>query len=95
MNELISGKVLAHIVIVAFGALVRALIAHQDKETRTWFGSFTVFATASLTGVLFGLLALQMFPDQIYMGLACTAVGTQMGESGLAFVTKKVKQILS
>lgn len=94
MNEILSGKIIWHVGIVFFGALVRTLIAYQNKETRTWVGSFTVFTISSFTGVVFGLLALQFFPDKVFVGLAITAVSTQWGESGIMFATRRLRKLM-
>lgn len=83
-----------HGVIALFGAITQALIEHRELRSRTFMDFLILIIIGSFTGVMFGLIALNFFPDNQYVSLSITGAGAVMGKEGLAMLSKKLMDML-
>ena len=83
-----------HGVIALFGAITQALIEHRELRSRTFFDFVVLIIVGSFTGVMFGLLALNFFPNNQYISMSITGAGAVMGKEGLSMLSKKLLDML-
>lgn len=80
-----------HGILAIFGGIVHALSAYRKGETRGVLDIFILAIISSFTGVIFALVALNLYPDN-YLTYAIAGVGGFVGVEGLSFVTELIKK---
>lgn len=97
MNEPISSSIVAaHGVLAFFGALTHAASAHRTGQSKTFLDFSILVLMSSFSGVMFSLIGLHLFGDQIYISMAMAGTGGFIGVEGMtyviAFVVNKFKK---
>lgn len=92
MHEPISTThIAAHGGIAIFGALVHALDSHRKGKSKTILDFFVLMVMSSFSGVMFALVALSLFPDQVYATTAMAGTGGYLGVEGMAVLSDFIK----
>lgn len=92
-HDLIStSPVTTHGVIAVFGAVVHALNAQRNGQTKSLVDVLTLTVISSFSGVIFALLGLHFFGEQSYFTLAIAGSGGFLGVEGMGIVVKIVKR---
>lgn len=94
MEQITTAILIKHGVMAVFSALVHALIEYREGKTRTLLDMFIITIISSFSGVMFGLIALRFFPNDVYFSLAITGTGGVMGVEGLRIVTRQIVNVL-
>lgn len=87
--------VMKHGAIAFFGAMVQALIEHREGRSKTLTDFLILTVVGSFAGVMFGLFALNFFPNNLYVSLSITGAGAVLGKEGLKFLSHKILDMLS
>lgn len=82
---------MAHGGIALFGALVHAANAHRNGKSKTLADFCILMVMASFTGVMFSLLALHFFPEQIYLTACIAGTGGYLGVEGMTMLVDRIK----
>lgn len=85
--------ILAHGAIAFLGGLVHALDRHRKGKTRGFGDVMILTVISSFSGVVFGLLALNLFAAG-HLTLAITAAGGYLGVEGLSVIAEKLRDVL-
>jgi flavodoxin len=95
MNEPITtAQVAVHGSLALFGAVVHASKAYRDGKSKTWVDFFTLTIMSSFSGVMFALVGLYFFADQVYLSTAMAGVGGFLGVEGLTLVIDKLRILI-
>ena len=93
--ETVTAQYTAHGSIALFGAIVHALDANRKGHTKSFIDFMALTVMSSFSGVIFALLGLQFFPDQVYFSAALAGTGGYLGIEGMsiaiAFMQKRFK----
>lgn len=79
-----------HGILAVFGGIVHALSAYRRGETRGPLDLLILAVISSFTGVIFALIALNLYPDN-YLTYAVAGVGGFIGVEGMAWITEYIK----
>ncbi len=83
-----------HAVIAFFGAIVHASSAHRAGKSKGFLDFFLLTLMSSFSGVIFSLVAFQVF-DNAYLTLAIAGSGGFLGVEGLTVLAVKLRDALS
>lgn len=89
-----TGQILLHGVLALFGALVHALKSHRSGNSKTLSDILMLTTMASFSGVMFAIIGLQIFEDQVYLSLAMAGTGGFLGVEGMSIVVEKIRELL-
>lgn len=92
-EQLGNTPVIFHGAIAIFGAVVHALKAHRNGQSKTFLDFVTLTVMSSFSGVMFAILGLQLFPDQIYVTLMLAGAGGFMGVEGMVIIIDVVRNL--
>lgn len=84
-----------HGAIAFFGAVVHALDSHRKGTSKTILDFVTLTVMSSFSGVMFALLGLQFFPEQIYFTTALAGTGGYLGVEGMSIIVSMIKKRLN
>lgn len=79
-----------HGILAIFGGIIHALSAYRRGETRGLLDILILATISSFTGVIFALVALNIYSDN-YLTYAIAGVGGFIGVEGMAWITDYVK----
>lgn len=91
---LASSYVLKHAALAVFGGLVHALSAYRSGQTKGISDVVILTVISSFSGIMFALLALHTFPNQVYFTFAAAGAGGFLGVEGLTIMAKKLRDSL-
>lgn len=92
-TELIaSGALAKHGAVAFFGALVHALNAQRNGETKNFIDVVTLTIISSFSGVMFAFIGLHFFSEGSYMTLALAGSGGFLGVEGMTVVVKILRK---
>lgn len=92
-DQLGNTPIIFHGIIAFFGAIVHALKAHRSGQSKNILDFLTLTVMSSFSGVMFAILGLQMFPDQIYVTLMLAGAGGFMGVEGMVIIIDIVRHL--
>ena len=85
-----------HFIIAFFGGLSHAINKHRNGESKTMVDFILLTVMSSFFGVLFGFMAISLYPNNEYLTMAVAGTGGWLGieSSGILFdfVGKKFKK---
>lgn len=84
----------AHGAVSVFGAVVHALNAQRNGETKNFVDVITLTVISSFSGVMFSLVGLHFFGEASYFTLAIAGSGGFLGVEGMGVVVRIVKRSL-
>lgn len=91
MNELSIIAILKYGSVAMFGAIVNAILEYRDGHAKTWMDFFALVIIGAFSGLMFGLLALAIFPvDAVYMHMMFIGAGAVLGREGLKVISRRV-----
>ncbi len=82
-----------HGLIAGFGALAHAINAHRTGKTKGLLDFCLLTIMSSFSGVIFALVALNLFENQ-YITLAAAGSGGFLGVEGLTVLSGKIREAL-
>lgn len=82
--------IVMHGFMALFGALVHAISAHRNGTSKSFLDFALLTMMSSFSGVVFALVAVQVF-DNPYMTLAVTGAGGFLGVEGLSVLSLKLR----
>lgn len=88
MSEPLStAAVTNHFIIAFFGGLAHAINKHRNGESKTMTDFILLTIMSSFFGVLFGFIALSLYPSNEYLTLAIAGSGGWFGieSTGILF----------
>lgn len=95
MKEFFATKyallMLGHALMALFGALVHALRAHRNGSSKTLLDFVALVVMSSFSGVIFALMAIHFFPEEIYISIALAGTGGYLGIEGMGMVIERIK----
>lgn len=94
MTEITTGALVKHGIIAIFGALVHALNAHRNGNTKSLLDILTLTVISSFSGVMFALLGLHFFGESSYITLALAGAGGFLGVEGMGIIIQILKKSL-
>lgn len=95
MHDIVTSTQIAiHGSIALFGALVHALDSHRKGISKTFMDFCILLIMSSFSGVMFALIGVQFFPDQIYLTTAFAGTGGYLGVEGMGLIVAIVKSKL-
>lgn len=95
MPEPITKTYLAiHGALAIFGAVVHAAQAHRNGSSKTLLDFIVLVLMSSFSGVMFSLIGLQFFGDQIYVSMALAGTGGFVGVEGMTLIVEKLRSLL-
>ncbi len=80
-----------HGVLAVNGGIVHALSAYRKGETRGLVDIVILSIISSFSGVIFALIALNLYPEN-YLTYAIAGVGGFVGVEGMSWITAYVKK---
>ena len=83
--------IIKHGVLAVTGGIVHSLSAYRKGETRGLLDIVILSIISSFSGVIFALVALNLYPDG-YLTYAIAGVGGFVGVEGMAWVTDYLKK---
>ncbi len=89
-----ANQYLAHGLIALFGAIVHALEANRKGKTKSFLDFISLTIMSSFSGVIFGLVALQLIPEQSYFTAAIAGTGGYIGVEGMGLLIPIIKNRL-
>jgi hypothetical protein len=92
--EVTSGMLAKHGTVAFFGALVHALNAHRNGDTKSLLDILTLTVISSFSGVMFAFLGLHFFHEGSYLTLALAGAGGFLGVEGMGLIIKILKKSL-
>lgn len=92
--EVTTGALAKHGIVAFFGALVHALNAHRNGETKSLLDILTLTLISSFSGVMFAFLGLHFFAEGSYFTLALAGAGGFLGVEGMGLVIRVLKKSL-
>lgn len=94
-NEAIAASpIVTHGVVAFFGALVHALNAHRNGDTKNAIDVVMLTIISSFSGAMFALVGLHFLGDGSYFTLAIAGSGGFLGVEGMSVIVKVVKKSL-
>jgi hypothetical protein len=90
--EITSGMLAKHGIVAFFGALVHALNAHRNGNTKSLLDIITLTVISSFSGVMFAFLGLHFFAEGSYLTLALAGSGGFLGVEGMTVVIRILKK---
>lgn len=85
---------LIHGLMAFFGALVHASSAHRKGQSKTMLDFVLLTLMSSFSGIVFALIAFQLF-DNPYMTLAVTGAGGFLGVEGLTVLATNLRDVIT
>lgn len=97
MSEPLSTTaVVNHFTIAFFGGLAHAINKHRNGESKTVVDFLLLTIMSSFFGVLFGFLAISLYPNNEYLTMAVAGSGGWFGieSTGVLFsiISKKIQK---
>lgn len=97
MSEPLSTAAVAnHFIIAFFGGLTHAINKHRNGESKTMTDFILLTIMSSFFGVLFGFIAISLYPNNEYLTLAIAGSGGWFGieSTGILFniIAKKINK---
>ena len=89
-----TGALAKHGIVAFFGALVHALNAHRNGDTKSVLDIITLTIISSFSGVMFAFIGLHFFQEGGYLTLAFAGSGGFLGVEGMSFVVRTLKRSL-
>lgn len=89
-----TGTILKHGLLACFGAVAAALRAHRMGTSKGFLDFVVLTIMSSFSGVIFALIALQVFHSE-YMTLAAAGAGGFLGVEGLTVLAVKIRDSLA
>lgn len=77
-----------------FGGIVHALTEHREGTSKTFTDFIILTVISSFSGILFGFIALKLFPNNEYLTLAIAGSGGFMGLEGLKVLSKALVKVI-
>lgn len=90
--EVASGVLVKHGVVACFGAVVHALNAHRNGDTKKVLDILALTVISSFSGVMFAFIGLHFFAEGSYLTLAFAGSGGFLGVEGMSIVIRFVKK---
>jgi len=84
-------QLIAHGTIAFFGAVVHALDSHRKGISKTILDFVVLTIMSSFSGVMFALIGLHFWPEQIYLTTAMAGTGGYLGIEGMVFIVSVIK----
>lgn len=85
-----------HFIIAFFGGLAHAINKHRNGESKTMTDFILLTIMSSFFGVLFGFIAISLYPNNEYLTMAVAGSGGWFGieSTGLLFniISKKIQK---
>lgn len=94
VTEVASGALVKHGMVAFFGALVHALNAHRNGDTKNVVDIISLTIISSFSGVMFAFIGLHFFQEGSYLTLAFAGSGGFLGVEGMSFVVRTLKRSL-
>lgn len=97
MSEPLSGAAVTnHFVIAFFGGLAHAINKHRNGESKNLVDFILLTIMSSFFGVMFGFIAISLYPNNEYLTMAVAGTGGWFGieSTGLLFnfLAKKIQK---
>lgn len=97
MSEHLSTSVITnHTIIALFGGITHAINKHRNGESKTMIDFILLTIMSSFFGVLFGFIAISLYPNNEYLTMAVAGTGGWLGieSSGILFdfISKRFKK---
>ena len=89
-----TGALAKHGIVAFFGALVHALNAHRNGDTKSVVDIISLTIISSFSGVMFAFIGLHFFQEGSYLTLAFAGSGGFLGVEGMSFVVRTLKRSL-
>lgn len=89
--EITAAALLKHGSVALFGAIVHALNAHRNGQTKTVLDIITLTVISSFSGAMFSFVALYIYGDINYLTLAIAGSGGFLGVEGMGIIIKVIK----
>lgn len=87
-----TSSVVIHGGIAFFGAVVHALNASRNGQTKNAMDIAVLTVISSFSGVMFALIGLHLFGESSYLTMAIAGSGGFLGVEGMGFIIKVVKK---
>jgi len=87
-----SGALAKHGAVAFFGALVHALNAQRNGNTKSFLDVVTLTVISSFSGVMFAFIGLHFFSEGSYLTLALAGSGGFLGVEGMTVVVKILRK---
>lgn len=95
MSEPITtSQVFIHGALALFGAVVHASKAHREGKSKTFIDFCTLTIMSSFSGVMFALLGLYLFQENLYLSMTMAGTGGFLGVEGLVLVIDKLRILI-
>ena len=95
MHEPITTTAVAvHGGLAVFGAITHALQAHRKGDSKTLLDFFVLTLMSSFSGVMFALVAFQLFEHQEYLSMAMAGTGGFLGVEGMAVIVERLRLLI-
>lgn len=95
-SSVISGvsKYVAFITMAALGGLVHSLVAFRGGKTKGWKDFIALSVVSGFAGIMWSLLALSYFPENIYLISFAAGMGGYLSVEGMALLMATVQKRL-
>lgn len=91
-SEFAGGALVKHGVVAFFGALVHALNAYRNGDTKNAVDIISLTVISSFSGVMFAFIGLHFFQEGSYLTLAFAGSGGFLGVEGMSIIIKFVRR---
>ena len=95
MHEPITNSVITvHAGLAVFGAITHALQAHRNGKSKTFVDFIALSVMSSFSGIMFAIVAFQLFEHQAYLSMAMAGTGGFLGVEGMAIIVDKLRLLI-
>jgi len=89
-----TSKYLVFIAMAALGGLVHSLVEFRGGKTKGWKDFIALSVVSGFAGIMWSLLALTYFPNNIYLISFAAGMGGYLSVEGMALLMVTIKKKL-